>query len=63
MNQWCKAKHSKYRHFYVDGKAICGSKAKAYPSSHTYKHAFCGKYCRKCQSLKPQTVMEGEQRQ
>jgi hypothetical protein len=46
--QWLKAKRSKYKHFYIDGTAVCGSETTPNISKKVWRY----EYCRKCKNKK-----------
>lgn len=49
LGKWFKAKHSKYRHFYIEDEAICGSRAK---SNDIPRQVGFWEYCPKCKTKK-----------
>ena len=50
--KWLKAKGSKYKHFYAEGRAICESKAEAYSELAWHEHTALSPKCPKCLRLK-----------
>jgi len=50
-----KARHSKYRHFYIGDKTVCGSKAK---SNNVPREIGFWEYCRKCKTIKAKIARE-----
>jgi len=48
---WLKAKQSKYKHFYRNGMAICGSPAKAYSELDLHKQIERAPKCPTCLCL------------
>jgi len=48
---WLKAKQSKYKHFYKNGKAICGSPAVAYSELDWHKQIERAPKCPLCLRL------------
>jgi len=49
--KWLKAKGSKYKHFYVGGRAMCDSPARPYSELDWHEHIRTSPKCPKCLNL------------